>query len=436
MRNNRRKKIMGGLLCILLASCTAEEKKEIRPEEPHEETAVVIDGSHAVPPKSKEERITVHTDASGKVLKQSAEYTIKADGTEVIRDTTFLKDLINTSGDEEFMTEDDTHVLFENFGKEITVSGTCDEPVPVSVQITYMLDGKEIRPEDLAGKSGHAVIRFAYENHTDIPFVILTAVPLSASHFSNISGTNARIVSMGDTVFAAGIVLPGWADRLHPEKIKEDLELAELNGVDRNNYLDGGYKGGEAAHQEGDVNPFQAIGGKAHNALRAAHLNNIEFTITNVSTLSVLSDAGTLEEFQPGEMVTVIKTYYNDEVGAYIAETKDKALPYGTYTIQETKTNNAYLLTDGTPRTFEIETDGEIATTDKQTHHKSVEGERLIFRNQIKRGEFEFVKIQGYTTERIQSLWVLENATSNVLNGFPKIFLIEVFNMIFMIYLH
>ena len=227
MRNNRRKKIMGGLLCILLASCTAEEKKEIRPEEPHEETAVVIDGSHAVPPKSKEERITVHTDASGKVLKQSAEYTIKADGTEVIRDTTFLKDLINTSGDEEFMTEDDTHVLFENFGKEITVSGTCDEPVPVSVQITYLLDGKEIRPEDLAGKSGHAVIRFAYENHTDIPFVILTAVPLSASHFSNISGTNARIVSMGDTVFAAGIVLPGWADRLHPEKIKEDLELPE-----------------------------------------------------------------------------------------------------------------------------------------------------------------------------------------------------------------
>ncbi len=194
---------------------------------------------------------------------------------------------------------------------------------------------------------------------------------------------------------------------------KEDLELAELNGVDRSNYLDGGYKGGEAAHQDGEVNPSQAIGGKTHNALRTAHLNNIEFTITNVSTLSVLSDAGTLQEFQPGEMVTVIKTYYNDEVGAYIAETKDKALPYGTYTIQETKTNNAYLLTDGTPRTFEIETDGEIVTTDKQTHHKFVEGERMIFRNQIKRGEFEFVKIQGYTTERIQSLWVLENATSN-----------------------
>ena len=198
---------------------------------------------------------------------------------------------------------------------------------------------------------------------------------------------------------------------------KEDLELAELNGVDRNNYINGGYKGGEAAHQEGDVNPSQAIGGKDHSALRTAHLNNIEFTITNVSTLSVLSDAGTLEEFQPGEMVVVIKTYYNDEVGAYIAETTNKALPYGTYTIQETKTNNAYLLTDGTPRTFEIETDGEIVTTDKQTHHavllrSAMEPERMIFRNQIKRGEFEFVKIQGYTTERIQSLWVLENATS------------------------
>ena len=199
---------------------------------------------------------------------------------------------------------------------------------------------------------------------------------------------------------------------------KEDLELAELNGVDRENYVNGGYAGGEATHQEGEVNPSQAIGGKNHSAVRTAHLNNIEFTVTNESTLSVLSDAGELVEYQPGEMVVVIKSYYNDEVGAYIAETTDKALPYGTYTIQETKSNNAYLLTDGTPRTFEIETDGEIVTTDKETHHAVLlssagDPEKMIFRNQIKRGEFEFVKIAGYTTERIQSLWVLENATSN-----------------------
>ena len=195
---------------------------------------------------------------------------------------------------------------------------------------------------------------------------------------------------------------------------KQDLELAELNGVSRDSYIndEGGYAGGEEDHQTGTVNPSQAIGGKTHRADRMANLNNIIFTVTNISTLSILSDAGDLVEYEPGEMVTTIKTHYDNTLGKYVACTENKALPYGTYTIQETKTNNCYLLTDGTPRTFEIETDGEIVSTDKQTHHETKSGESIIFRNQIIRGEFEFVKIMARTTDRMQTLWVLENATS------------------------
>lgn len=246
---------------------------------------------------------------------------------------------------------------------------------------------------------------------------------------------------------------------------KEDLEMSELNGVDRANY---GYKssnktdastgtgtdssygnetvktdtketsgyrpGSESAHHAGVINgangeisadaennPSQAIGGKNHGS-SVASLNDIEFTITNVSTLSVLSDAETLKEYKPGEFVTTITTHYDAELdtngdgvadsSGYVAETTGKALPYGTYTIQETKSNDAYMLTDGTPRTFEIEYDGEIADTTKQTHHTADAGEELVFRNQIRRGDFDFVKIASHTSDRIQSLWVLENDTS------------------------
>ena len=246
---------------------------------------------------------------------------------------------------------------------------------------------------------------------------------------------------------------------------KEDLEMSELNGVDRANY---GYKssnktdtstgtgtdssygnetvktetketsgyrpGSESAHHAGVINgvngeaaadaennPSQAIGGKNHSST-VASLNDIEFTITNVSTLSVLSDAETLKEYKPGEFVTTITTHYDAELdtngdgvadsSGYVAETTGKALPYGTYTIQETKSNDAYMLTDGTPRTFEIEYDGEIADTTKQTHHTADAGEELVFRNQIRRGDFDFVKIAAHTSDRIQSLWVLENDTS------------------------
>ena len=247
---------------------------------------------------------------------------------------------------------------------------------------------------------------------------------------------------------------------------KEDLEMSELNGVSRSNY---GYKsttnktddsmgigsdssygdetvktkttetsryllGSESAHHAGTINgeageiaadaennPSQAIGGKNHSST-VSSLNGIEFTITNVSTLSVLSDADQLKEYKPGEFVTTITTHYDAEIdtdgdgvadsSGYIAETTGKALPYGTYTIQETKTNDAYMLTDGTPRTFEIEYEGEIADTTKQTHHTADAGEELVFRNQIRRGDFDFVKIAAHTADRVQSLWVLENDTS------------------------
>ena len=243
---------------------------------------------------------------------------------------------------------------------------------------------------------------------------------------------------------------------------KEDLELSELNGVNRDSYnakngagKDSTYNDAEDNHYGGStvpvnpaetngngyrlhaedshtadelkydsdaVNASQAIGGYDHSA-ETASLNGIEFTITNVSKLSVLSDAEELAEYQPGEFVTKIYTYYNSEIdtdgdgvadaAGYIAETEGKALPYGTYTIQETATNNSYMLTDGTPRTFEIEYDGEVADTTQQTHLAKDRGEDLIFRNQIRRGDFEFVKQDAYSNTGMQTLWVLENATSN-----------------------
>ena len=48
----------------------------------------------------------------------------------------------------------------------------------------------------------------------------------------------------------------------------------------------------------------------------------------------------------------------------------------GTYTIQETKTNESYLLTDGEARTFEIREDGVTVSAD-------VDGGELIFRDQV-----------------------------------------------------
>lgn len=74
-----------------------------------------------------------------------------------------------------------------------------------------------------------------------------------------------------------------------------------------------------------------------------------------------------------GEAVATLTTAWNDEAGAYTAQTAADALPYGTYDVRETATNGSYLLTDGEPRTFEVRTGGEIVSA-------SADGAALEFR--------------------------------------------------------
>ena len=123
-----------------------------------------------------------------------------------------------------------------------------------------------------------------------------------------------------------------------------------------------------------ELDNSEAMDGSLHKA-KLANLSDIGFDIYNVSTHPILflNDDGQFEEVQPGEKVTRIYTYYDDAVEAYVADTVEKALSYGTYTIQElpcsesgtnqkkmssaeenTSSNDQYLFTDGEKRYFQI----------------------------------------------------------------------------------
>lgn len=86
-----------------------------------------------------------------------------------------------------------------------------------------------------------------------------------------------------------------------------------------------------------------------------------------------------------GAVVAVIETAWNPEKEAYTAQTPSDALPYGTYTIAETATNDSYLLTDGAPRTFEVREDGKTVTADR-------EGDALLWRDQVVRHDAHLQK--------------------------------------------
>ncbi len=194
----------------------------------------------------KQETVWVTADASGETEKISVETVLNyagADGT--VSDRTNLSGIKNTEGDEMYTLLDDGTLLWEDHGNVIRYKGESAQPLPVTVHVTYFLDGKEIRPDQLAGKSGRVTMRFDYENHTQteetvflqeeedadpvrktaqvcVPFLAVTAVVLPEETFSNIRLTNGRLVSMEGQTMAMGYTLPGLEDSLKLEQLDEE----------------------------------------------------------------------------------------------------------------------------------------------------------------------------------------------------------------------
>ena len=107
--------------------------------------------------------------------------------------------------------------------------------LPVDVRFTYRLDGREIAPEELAGKSGRVEIRIDYTNNTwaekeisgrreklCAPFLTLSALLLDNGHFSNVTVENGKMVNDGTRTVVVGYALPGMEESL---ALPEDPEL-------------------------------------------------------------------------------------------------------------------------------------------------------------------------------------------------------------------
>lgn len=144
------------------------------------------------------------------------------DALSTLTDASTLDALQNVKGDETFNGS-----VWHAMGQDIYYQGTSDAPLPVTMRITYTLDGEEIAPADLAGRSGHVVIRFDYtvddtfsalingvEEQLTVPYVVITGALLENDVFTNVVATNARIVNDGDRTLMLGAALPGLQQSL------------------------------------------------------------------------------------------------------------------------------------------------------------------------------------------------------------------------------
>ncbi len=224
------------VLCLLYGCSTEQQEETQIPQEETEqaeETDIVILPAEAQYPSEKNERITVHTDASGTVKDIEDEFTlIPAENAKAIRDISSLSDIWNKDGDEEYITDTDGTYVWNCTGESITASGNGTAQLPVGVKITYYLNGQEVSADQIAEKSGHVKIRFDYENHTGtgtdiVPFAALTVFSLPDQHFSNVKGTNMKVIRSSGSSMIAGVALPGWKDALPLASLDmtEDIDL-------------------------------------------------------------------------------------------------------------------------------------------------------------------------------------------------------------------
>ncbi len=148
---------------------------------------------------------------------------------------------INTNLGEEtptsFSSRDETVYIITDHTGEQTKSfvnntlNSSSEPIPVTVQIKYWLDGTEIDAKSLAGKSGRVKITYSfssvksYQNKL-VPFLTITGLTFDQNKFTNIKIDNGKIVAeTADSIILAGYAFAGLNEDLSTNLISNSFTV-------------------------------------------------------------------------------------------------------------------------------------------------------------------------------------------------------------------
>lgn len=218
-KNRRMKHVVAASLAVGAAALTgfgqiapavvyaAEQEENVKSESAEQAGAELF----------KEETVYVNADAAGETKLVTVSDWLKNAGTaQSLNDVSELTGIKNIKGEETF-TESGNALVWNTDGEDIYYQGTTDKELPVSVKLTYYLDGKKISPSELKGKSGHLKIKIDYTNHTKktvhvdgvkeelcSPFVMMTGMILPNETFSNVTIDNGKVVSDGNRNIVLG----------------------------------------------------------------------------------------------------------------------------------------------------------------------------------------------------------------------------------------
>lgn len=241
------KQVLALALCAALLLCGGTTAAFAKGTNSNPETRSALEETTSVPTSapeaaagSKEETVYVLTDAAGEAQKIIvSDKLTNAEGADSLNDRSELQNIENVNGDETYQTGSDNQLIWNAQGRNICYQGTTDKELPIALTVRYRLDGKDISPEELAGKSGKVTIRFDYTNRqyetveidgkqekVYVPFAVLTGMLLDNESFRNVEVTNGKLIDDGNRTVVLGLAFPGLQETLALDS--EKLEIPDF----------------------------------------------------------------------------------------------------------------------------------------------------------------------------------------------------------------
>ena len=237
MKNNL-KKIMCVLLCAsMLASFSACSKKNDGSTDepttaPSQSDTTKVSYDTAATSYKKNETVYVNMASNGEVTSKVVTDWLHTDKAQTyIDDKTDLSDIKNVKSTVEPVKNKDGSYRWNMETTDLYYRGTTEKELPISIGITYYLDGKQIEPKKLAGKKGQVKMVITVNNLSKktvkvsgkdttvyTPFIVAGGMIIPENSFSNINVENGKTIGDGTKEIALMVGAPG---------LKESLNLSD-----------------------------------------------------------------------------------------------------------------------------------------------------------------------------------------------------------------
>lgn len=264
---------------------SVEQKEEVTPVAAAEQTKETKE-------VSKEETVYATLKADGQTDKIIVSNWLKnSAGAGKVSDVSELEEIVNTKGDETF-TQNGEKLDWETGDADIYYQGVSHDQLPVGISIHYELDGKEVQPADIVGKSGKLKLQIKYVNRslTEVeiqdeeeqiytPFIMMTGMILPVEKFTNVTIDHGHVVSEGDNDIVVAYGMPGLKESL----ALDDMELSEDIDLDTDKMND---KLTDTVEITADVKDFSM--GPTYTVATADMFKDLD--ITNMDDVGDLED--------------------------------------------------------------------------------------------------------------------------------------------------